>query len=150
MRIHISVKYNTVHPKLTYLLYFIRLRCLCSPSRKLHRWWLFQRFLPWFPIRGINSPHFPDFSIALYTIFPGLLRSLRFNLAVLDSVGAQLSLAYNRTGRMYVLYIFPRVVRDKPRDVIKGCSCLNLPHAALILAVTLASQPPPESITSPR
>ena len=65
-------------------------------------------------------------------------------------IGAQHSLAYNKTVRIYVLYICPRVMYERAREVNIGKSSRNLPHADRILVITLKSQPPPAPIVSPR
>ena len=65
-------------------------------------------------------------------------------------MGAQHSLAYNKTVPIYVLYICPRVMYERAREVNIGKSSRNLPHADQILVITLKSQPPPAPIVSPR
>ena len=79
-----------------------------------------------------------------------IARSLRCSLSRSLTLGAQHSLAYNKTVRIYVLYICPRVMYERAREVNIGKSSRNLPHADRILVITLKSQPPPAPIVSPR
>ena len=51
----------------------------------------------------------------------------------------QHSLAYNKTVRIYVLYICPRVMYERAHEVNIGKSSRNLPHADRILVITLKS-----------
>ena len=79
-----------------------------------------------------------------------IARSLRCSLSRSLTLGAQHSLAYNKTVRIYVLYICPCVMYERAREVNIGKSSRNLPHADRILVITLKSQPPPAPIVSPR
>ena len=63
---------------------------------------------------------------------------------------SELMWSYNKTVRIYVLYICPRVMYERAREVNIGKSSRNLPHADRILVITLKSQPPPAPIVSPR
>ena len=79
-----------------------------------------------------------------------IARSLRCSLSRSLTLGAQHSLAHNKTVRIYVLYICPRVMYERAREVNIGKSSRNLPHADRIPVITLKSQPPPALIVSPR
>ena len=79
-----------------------------------------------------------------------IAQSLCCSLSRLLTLGAQHSLAYNKTVRIYMLYICPRVMYERAREVNIGKSSRNLPHADRILVITLKSQPPPAPIISPR
>ena len=79
-----------------------------------------------------------------------IARSLRCSLSRSLTLGAQHSLAYNKTVRIYVLYICPRVMYERACEVNIGKSSRNLPHADRILVITLKSQQPPAPIVSPR
>ena len=79
-----------------------------------------------------------------------IARSLRCSLSRSLTLGAQHSLAYNKTVWIYVLYICPRVMYERACKVNIGKSSQNLPHADRILVITLKSQPPPAPIVSPR
>ena len=79
-----------------------------------------------------------------------IARSLRCSLSRSLTLGAQHSLAYNKTVRIYVLYICPRVMYERACEVNIGKSSRNLPHADRILVITLKSQTPPAPIVSPR
>ena len=70
-----------------------------------------------------------------------IARSLRCSLSRSLTLGAQHSLAYNKTVRVYVLYICPRVMYERAREVNIGKSSRNWPHADRILVITLKSQP---------
>ena len=65
-----------------------------------------------------------------------IARSLRCSLSRSLTLGAQHSLAYNKTVRIYVLYICPRVMYERAREVNIGKSSRNLPHADRILIIT--------------
>ena len=58
-----------------------------------------------------------------------IARSLLCSLSRSLTLGAQHSLAYNKTVRIYVLYICPRVMYERAREVNIGKSSRNLPHA---------------------
>ena len=58
-----------------------------------------------------------------------IVRSLRCSLSRSLTLGAQHSLAYNKTVRIYVLYICPRVMYERACEVNIGKSSRNLPHA---------------------
>ena len=58
-----------------------------------------------------------------------IARSLRCSLRRLLTLWAQHSLEYNKTVRIYVLYICPRVMYERAREVNIGKSFRNLPHA---------------------
>ena len=75
-----------------------------------------------------------------------IARSLRCSLSRSLTLGAQHSLAYNKTVRIYVLYICPHVMYERECEVNIGKSSRNLPHADRILVITLKSQPPPAPI----
>ena len=79
-----------------------------------------------------------------------IARPLHCSLSRLLTSGAQHSVAYNKTVRIYVLYICPRVMYERAREVNIGKSSQNLPHTDRILVITLKSQPPPAPIVSPR
>ena len=79
-----------------------------------------------------------------------IARSLLCSLSRSLTLGAQHSLAYNKTVRIYVLYICPRVMYERTREVNIGKSSRNLPHADRILVITLKSQPPPAPIEGSR
>ena len=79
-----------------------------------------------------------------------IARSLHCSLNRLLTLGAQHSLAYNKTVRIYVLYICPPVMYERACEVNIGKSSRNLPYVDRILAITLKSQPPPAPIVSPR
>ena len=79
-----------------------------------------------------------------------IARSLRCSLSRLLTLGAQHSLAYNKTVQIYVLYICSHVMYERACEVNIGKSSRNLPHADRILVITLKSQPPPAPIVSPR
>ena len=79
-----------------------------------------------------------------------IARSLRCSLRRSLTLGAQHSLAYNKTVWIYVLYICPRVMYERACEVNIGKSSRNLPHADQLLVITLKSQPPPAPIVSPR
>ena len=63
----------------------------------------------------------------------GHARSLRCSLSRSLTLGAQHSLAYNKTVRIYVLYICPLVMYERACEVNIGKSSRNLPHADRIL-----------------
>ena len=69
-----------------------------------------------------------------------IARSLRCSLRRSLTLGAQHSLAYNKTVRIYVRYICPRVMYERAREVNIGKSSRNLPHADQIHVITLKSQ----------
>ena len=79
-----------------------------------------------------------------------IARSLRCSLSRSLTLGAQHSLAYNKTVRIYVMYICPYVMYERAREVNIGKGSWNFPHADRILVITLKSQPPPAPIVSPR
>ena len=84
-------------------------------------------------------------------VHPIIARSLRCSLRRSLTLGAQHSLAYNKTVWIYMLYICPRVMYEGACEVNIGkSSSWNLPHAHRILVITLKSQPPPATIVSPR
>ena len=58
-----------------------------------------------------------------------IARSLRCSLSRSLTLGAQHSLAYNKTVRIYMRYICPRVMYERAREVNIGKSSRNLPHA---------------------
>ena len=58
-----------------------------------------------------------------------IARSLRCSLSRSLTLGAQHSLAYNKTVQIYVLYICPRVMYERACEVNIGKSSRNLPHA---------------------
>ena len=72
-------------------------------------------------------------------------RTLRCSLSRSLTLGAQHSLAYNKTVQIYVLYICPRVMYERACEVNIGKSSRNLPHADRILVITLKSQLPPST-----
>ena len=78
-----------------------------------------------------------------------IARSLRSGNSRSLTLGAQHSLACNKTGRIYVLYVCPRVEYKTAREVNISKSSRNLPHADRTLVITLRSQPPPAPIVSP-
>ena len=73
-----------------------------------------------------------------------IARSLRCSLSRSLTLGAQHSLAYNKTEQIYVLYICPHVMYERACEVNIGKSSRNLPHADRILVITLKSQPHPQ------
>ena len=78
-----------------------------------------------------------------------IARALRCSLSRSLTLGAEHSLVY-KTVRIYVLYICPRVMYERAREVNIGKSSRNLPHADRILVITLKSERPPAPIVSPR
>ena len=66
-----------------------------------------------------------------------IARSLCCSLSRSLTLGAQHSLACNKTVRIYVLYICPRVMYERACEVNIGKSSRNLPHADRILVITL-------------
>ena len=72
-----------------------------------------------------------------------IARPLRCSLSRSLTLGAQHSLAYSKTVRIYMLYICPCVMYERAREVNIGKHSRNLPHADRILVITLKSQPPP-------
>ena len=56
-----------------------------------------------------------------------IARSLHCSLSRSLTLGAQHSLAYNRTVRIYMLYICPRVMYERAREVNIGKSSRNCP-----------------------
>ena len=78
-----------------------------------------------------------------------IARSLHSSFSRSLTLGAQHAL-YNKTGRMYMLYIYSCVVYKRTCEVDIGKSSRNLPHAHRTLVITLRSQPPPAPIVSPR
>ena len=79
-----------------------------------------------------------------------IARSLHCSLRRSLTLGALHSLAYNKTVRIYVLYICPRVMYERACEVNIGKSSRNLSHADRILVITLKSQPPLALILSQR
>ena len=69
-----------------------------------------------------------------------IARSLRCSLSRSLTLGAQYPLAYNKTMRIYVLYICPRVMYERAREVNIGKSSRNLHHVDRILVITFKSQ----------
>ena len=76
--------------------------------------------------------------------------SLRRKRCRSAEVGAQVSLPWSIAERTQALKTFPRIGGDRCLDVRMGRSFLNLPQAALHLAIIACMQPPPELSTSPR
>ena len=66
-----------------------------------------------------------------------IARSLRCSISRLLTLGAQHSLAYNKTVQKYMLYICPRVMYERAREVNIGKSSRNLPHADRILVIKI-------------